>query len=185
MDHKIYSKYPNEFNHNVNIILNECNHHFYHSAYNGPKIGYLVWESTRMDENFFKLYGNKDQLYTLIMGDPNDDSKKGLVGHLAYIVGSFAGLTGESGWKAIADSVKALGRLIFGGEKSTTYGKSGEDTSLLGRIFSLSNVNKTLALGLALSWLIPFLGPVAGISIAALAVAFGFDKRCLPTWDKV
>ena len=63
LDHKIYSKYPNEFNHNVNIILNECNHHFYHSAYNGPKIGYLVWESTRMDENFFKLWNKFDQLW--------------------------------------------------------------------------------------------------------------------------
>ena len=62
-DYKIYTNYPNEFNHNVNIILNECNHHFYHSAYNGPKIGYLVWESTRMDENFFKLWNKFDQLW--------------------------------------------------------------------------------------------------------------------------
>ena len=127
-------------------------------------------------EALFGENGWFNQLYTLIMGDPNDDSKKGLVGHLAYIVGSFAGLTGESGWEAIADSVKALGRLIFGGEKSKTYGKSGEDTSLLGRIFSLSNVIKVVASGLALAWLIPFLGPVAGISIVALAAAFGFDK---------
>ena len=63
VDHPMYTKYPNEFKHNINIILNECNHHFYHSLYDGPKIGYLVWESTRMDENFFKLWNTFDQLW--------------------------------------------------------------------------------------------------------------------------
>ena len=62
-DHPMYTNYPNEFKHNVNIILNECNHHFYHSAYKGPKIGYLVWESTRVEPNFFKLWNTFDQLW--------------------------------------------------------------------------------------------------------------------------
>jgi autotransporter strand-loop-strand O-heptosyltransferase len=63
LDYEMYTQYPNEFDHNVNIILNECNHHFYHSVYKGPKIGYLVWESTRMDENFFNLWNTFDQLW--------------------------------------------------------------------------------------------------------------------------
>ena len=42
----IYTKYKNNFNHNVNLILNETNHYYFYEDYVGPKIGYNVWEST-------------------------------------------------------------------------------------------------------------------------------------------
>ena len=45
-DWEMYSGYSNNFNHNVNLILSETNHHYYYQQYKGPKIGYNVWEST-------------------------------------------------------------------------------------------------------------------------------------------
>ena len=62
-DHKIYSKYKNNFEHNVNIILSETNHHYYYHNYIGPKIGYNVWESTRQPEEFFNKWMEFDQLW--------------------------------------------------------------------------------------------------------------------------
>ena len=40
----IYSKHKKEFQHNINIILNESDHHYFYDNYVGPKIGYNVWE---------------------------------------------------------------------------------------------------------------------------------------------
>tara|TARA_R110000851_G_scaffold314791_1_gene476978 strand:- start:1449 stop:3773 length:2325 start_codon:yes stop_codon:yes gene_type:complete len=62
-DHKIYSKYKNEFKHNVNLILSETNHHYYYQNYVGPKIGYNVWESTLQPEGFFNKWKEFDQLW--------------------------------------------------------------------------------------------------------------------------
>jgi autotransporter strand-loop-strand O-heptosyltransferase len=38
----------------LNIILMECNHHYYYDKYEGPVIGYCVWESTRFPKPFFQ-----------------------------------------------------------------------------------------------------------------------------------
>lgn len=62
-DHKIYSKYKNEFKHNINLILSETDHHYYYHNYVGPKIGYNVWESTLQPEGFFKKWKEFDQLW--------------------------------------------------------------------------------------------------------------------------
>ena len=59
----IYSNYKNGFKHNVNIILNETNHHFFYHDYIGPKIGYNVWESTLQPEGFFNKWNEFDQLW--------------------------------------------------------------------------------------------------------------------------
>ena len=61
--HSFYSDYPNNFEHNVNIVLNETNHHFFYQDYKGPKIAYNVWESTRQPEGFFNQLKTFDQIW--------------------------------------------------------------------------------------------------------------------------
>ena len=63
-DHLIYSKFKNDFTHNVNILLQETNHNYYWDDYIGPKIGYNVWESTLQPKGFF----NKWNSFGPIMG---------------------------------------------------------------------------------------------------------------------
>ena len=62
-EHKVYNKYKNNFNHNVNIILSETNHHYFYRNYDGPKIGYNVWESTEQPKAFFDCWKEYDQLW--------------------------------------------------------------------------------------------------------------------------
>ncbi len=59
----IYKEYPNEFEHNVNLVLEETNHHYFYDSYNGPKIAYNVWESTLQPEGFFNKLLEYDQLW--------------------------------------------------------------------------------------------------------------------------
>jgi autotransporter strand-loop-strand O-heptosyltransferase len=62
---KIYPNEEKEFQHDFNIILNETNHHFFYDKYVGPKIGYTVWESTLLPDNFFnKLKNEYDEVWT-------------------------------------------------------------------------------------------------------------------------
>ena len=37
-DDRIYQNYGEDFKHNVNLILNETNHHYFYQNYKGPKI---------------------------------------------------------------------------------------------------------------------------------------------------
>ena len=62
-EHKMYSKYPNEFEHNVNIVLEETDHYYFYSSYKGPKIAYNVWESTLQPEHFFNKLKEFDQIW--------------------------------------------------------------------------------------------------------------------------
>ena len=62
-DFPIYSKYENNFDHNVNLVLCETNHHYFYDSYIGPKIAYNVWESTLQPENFFNKLLEYDQIW--------------------------------------------------------------------------------------------------------------------------
>jgi autotransporter strand-loop-strand O-heptosyltransferase len=62
-DYKIYTQHGNDFDHNVNLILNETNHYYFYDGYVGPKIGYNVWESTRQPEGFFETWDTFDQMW--------------------------------------------------------------------------------------------------------------------------
>ena len=62
-DWEMYSGYSNNFNHNVNLILSETNHHYYYQQYKGPKIGYNVWESTEQPHEFFEKWKEFDQMW--------------------------------------------------------------------------------------------------------------------------
>ena len=59
----IYTKYPNDFDHNVNLVLCETNHHVFYQDYQGPKIAYNVWETTRQPKTFFNQLSTFDQVW--------------------------------------------------------------------------------------------------------------------------
>ena len=62
-DKRMYSNYGENFNHNINLILMETNHHYFYQNYQGPKIGYNVWESTLQPERFFNKWKEFDQMW--------------------------------------------------------------------------------------------------------------------------
>ena len=47
----------------LNIILAETNSRLYYNQYNGPKIGFCVWESSRQPESFFEKLKELDLLF--------------------------------------------------------------------------------------------------------------------------
>ena len=63
VDRDLYPNHPNNFEHNINLVLAECNHHFFYQNYDGPKIGYTVWETTRLPEQFFNSLKGYDQIW--------------------------------------------------------------------------------------------------------------------------
>ena len=63
VDKRMYTQYGEDFDHNINLILMETNHHYFYQSYNGPKIGYNVWESTKQPEGFFKAWKEFDQMW--------------------------------------------------------------------------------------------------------------------------
>jgi autotransporter strand-loop-strand O-heptosyltransferase len=83
-DFPIYKNYPNEFEHNVNLVLEETDHNFFYDKYIGPKIAYNVWESTLQPEHFFNKLKEYDQIWvpsqwqaecTIAQGMPSDKVK--------------------------------------------------------------------------------------------------------------
>lgn len=63
VDGEIYPNNGENFNHNVNLILMETNHHYFFHNYKGPKIAYNVWESTKQPEAFFNKLLEFDQIW--------------------------------------------------------------------------------------------------------------------------
>ena len=59
----IYTQYPNTFKHNVNLVLCETNHHVFYQDYQGPKIAYNVWETTKQPQHFFNQLKTFDQVW--------------------------------------------------------------------------------------------------------------------------
>jgi autotransporter strand-loop-strand O-heptosyltransferase len=62
-DWELYPNYKNSFDHNVNLILSETDHHYFYDNYKGPKIGYNVWESTEQPNDFFEKWKTFDQMW--------------------------------------------------------------------------------------------------------------------------
>jgi len=62
-DFPIYQNHLNNFDHNLNIVLTEVNHHYFYQDYKGPKIGYTVWETTRYPDQFFNKLKEFDQIW--------------------------------------------------------------------------------------------------------------------------
>ena len=61
-DHPIYF-YKENYISDIDIILEEHDHHYFYDAYDGYKIGYNVWESTRYSEQFFQQLLRLDELW--------------------------------------------------------------------------------------------------------------------------
>jgi autotransporter strand-loop-strand O-heptosyltransferase len=62
-EYPLYKNYSNDFKHNVNLVLEESNHHYYYDHYKGPKIAYNVWEATRQQEGFFNKLLEYDEIW--------------------------------------------------------------------------------------------------------------------------
>jgi autotransporter strand-loop-strand O-heptosyltransferase len=52
-NYPIYPSKEKEFEHDLNIVLCETNHHLFYDTYSGPKIAYNVWETTLQPEQYF------------------------------------------------------------------------------------------------------------------------------------
>lgn len=62
-EYPLYSSYKNEGNPDVHIVLNETDHYYFYDNYNGKKIAYNVWETTRQPKNFFNKLKEYDQVW--------------------------------------------------------------------------------------------------------------------------
>ena len=74
----IYKNYPNIFKHDVNIILAEVDHHFFYQEYDGPKIAYTVWETTRYPKSFYDRLELCDQIWVASNWQRNCSIEQGM-----------------------------------------------------------------------------------------------------------
>ena len=61
-DYDIYTDYENDVKPDMELILNESNHHYFHQDYNLPSIAYIVWESTEYG-NFRHVLNKFDNVW--------------------------------------------------------------------------------------------------------------------------
>ena len=59
----LYTRYKNEGTPDVHIVLNENYHHYFFDEYDGKKIAYNVWETTRYQDDFFERLDTFDQVW--------------------------------------------------------------------------------------------------------------------------
>ena len=83
-NYKIYPHESKGFDQDLNIVLCETNHHIFYDEYEGPKIGYNVWESTLQPQGYFNKLLEFDELWvpskwqkdcTIAQGYPEDKIK--------------------------------------------------------------------------------------------------------------
>ena len=77
-DTEIYKNYPNKFKHDLNIILAEVNHHYFYQTYEGPKIAYLVWETTEYPKHFYNRIKEFDQIWVPSQWQKDCNIKQGI-----------------------------------------------------------------------------------------------------------
>ena len=61
-DYPIYH-HKEDFQSDIDIILEEHDHYYFYDSYNGYKIGYNVWESTKYSDQFFNQLLTLDELW--------------------------------------------------------------------------------------------------------------------------
>lgn len=59
----LYTKYGKNTFPDVDIVLNETNHHYFYDTYTRPKIAYNVWETTEQPQDFFEKLKEFDQVW--------------------------------------------------------------------------------------------------------------------------
>lgn len=62
-DFPLYGFKKDDYYYDLNLILAECNHHYFYHDYVGPKIAYTVWETTKYFEPFFEKLKQYDQVW--------------------------------------------------------------------------------------------------------------------------
>ena len=62
-NYPIYPSMEKEFNHDLNIVLCETNHHIFYDTYDGPKIAYNVWETTLQPKQYFNKLLEFDEMW--------------------------------------------------------------------------------------------------------------------------
>jgi autotransporter strand-loop-strand O-heptosyltransferase len=62
-DFPLYTNYKNGGSPDVHIVLNETDHYYFYDDYDGIKIAYNVWETTRQPDNFFERLKTYDQIW--------------------------------------------------------------------------------------------------------------------------
>ena len=59
----IYTDFENSIDHDINIVLNETDHHYFYQEYTGVKVAYNVWETTRQPKQFFEKLKEYNQIW--------------------------------------------------------------------------------------------------------------------------
>jgi len=62
-DFPIFKKDHATFDYDINLVLAEANHYYFYDPYEGPKVGYTVWETTKYFEPFFEKLKEYDQIW--------------------------------------------------------------------------------------------------------------------------
>jgi autotransporter strand-loop-strand O-heptosyltransferase len=62
-NYPIYPSKEKEFQHDLNIVLCETNHHLFYDSYDGPKIAYNVWETTLQPQQYFNKLLEFDEMW--------------------------------------------------------------------------------------------------------------------------
>lgn len=75
-DYPLYD-YTEDFIPDVNIILNDVNHHYFYDDYEGYTIGYNVWETTEYPLNFFNVIQKFDEFWVPSEWQKNNLIKQG------------------------------------------------------------------------------------------------------------
>ena len=63
VDFQVFKKDHATFDYDINLILAEANHYYFYDPYQGPKIAYTVWETTKYFEPFFEKLKEYDQIW--------------------------------------------------------------------------------------------------------------------------
>lgn len=63
IDLPIYINYPNLGTAQIHLVLNDLWHPFFYNHYDGVKIAYNVWETTRWPDDFFEILKKYDQFW--------------------------------------------------------------------------------------------------------------------------
>lgn len=74
------------FEEKINIVLNPVNHYYFFNDYNGPKIAYVVWETTLFPDLFFNKLLEFDQLWVPSYWQKDNAIKQGYPKDKIFII---------------------------------------------------------------------------------------------------
>lgn len=83
-DHHIYEPYNGTFD--VNIVSDLVDHYYFYDTYTGPKIAYVVWESTKMFPHFIERLKFFDEIWVPSHWQKQCMVEQGLDPDIIYVV---------------------------------------------------------------------------------------------------